>query len=102
MIYESYISDFNKDEKKISDYKLILVLGKSKINNKNVDGKCLFIPYHPNDERLSQDEFMHNVYLGNTLCEYLFEDGRNDLTRYINRQKFSEAWKIFGKIRRTK
>lgn len=90
MIYESFIDEFDKNKHKMSDYKLVLVLGKTRINDKNMEGKCLFIPYHPADERLSQKEFMHNVYLGNVLSEYVFEDGRNDLTRYVNRQKSGE------------
>ena len=90
MIYESFIDEFDKNIHKMSDYKLVLVLGKTRINDKNMEGKCLFIPYNPDDERLSQEEFMHNVYLGNVLSEYVLEDGRNDLTRYVNRQKSGE------------
>ena len=85
MVYESFIDEFDKNKHKMSDYKLVLVLGKTRINNEIMEGKCLFIPYHPVDERLSQEEFMHNVYLGNVLSEYVFEDGRNDLTRCVNR-----------------
>lgn len=90
MNYKNFIDEFDKNKHKMSDYKLVLVLGKTRINNANMDGKCLFIPYHPDDERLSQEEFMHNVYLGNVLSEYVFEDGRNDITRYVNRQKLGE------------
>lgn len=90
IMYKSFIEKFDVSKHKMSDYKLVLVLGKTRINDKNMEGKCLFIPYHPDDERLSQEEFMHNVYLGNVLSEYVFEDGRNDLTRYVNKQKSGE------------
>lgn len=85
--YSSFIDDFDETKHKISDNKLILVLGKTMVDNKDLDGKCLFIPYHPKDKKDDAENFAHFMYMGMALSKYEFGDGKNHLTRYVKHVK---------------